>query len=59
MILDPAIVARALTYSVEALKNSITNAAVTYTYAVDIGALALFAVIFLVVATFILKKRIS
>jgi len=48
-----------LTYAVEALRNSIAYSSVTYTYAVDIGALALFAVIFLVVATFILKKRIS
>ncbi len=48
-----------LTYSVEALRNSITNSAVTYTYAIDIGALALFTVLFLAVATVILKKRID
>jgi ABC-2 type transport system permease protein len=48
-----------LTYSVEALRNSIANPAVTYTYAVDIGALALFTVIFLALSTVILKKRIA
>ena len=48
-----------LTYSVEALRNSIANAAVTYTYAVDIGALALFTVIFLALSTVILRKRIA
>jgi len=48
-----------LTYSVEALRNSIANATVTYTYAVDIGALALFTVIFLAFSTVILKKRIA
>jgi len=48
-----------LTYSVEALRNSISNSAVTYTYAVDIGALALFTVIFLALSTMILKKRIA
>jgi ABC-2 type transport system permease protein len=54
------IVARVLplTYSLEALRNSITDTAVTYTYAVDIGALALFTAIFLVVSTLILRKRI-
>src|SRR3972149_11052066 len=48
-----------LTYSVEALRNSIANSAVTYTYAIDIGALALFTVVFLAVSTVILKKRIA
>jgi len=48
-----------LTYAVEALRNSIVYASVTYTYAVDIGAMALFTVIFLVLATVILRKRIS
>jgi ABC-type multidrug transport system permease subunit len=48
-----------LTYSVEALRNSIANPSVTYTYAVDIGALALFTVIFLALSTVILKKRIA
>jgi ABC-2 type transport system permease protein len=47
-----------LTYSVEALRNNIANSAITYTYAVDICALALFTVIFLAAATVILKKRI-
>ena len=48
-----------LTYAVEALRNSIAYASVTYGYVVDIGTLALFTVIFLVSATLILKKRIS
>lgn len=48
-----------LTYSLEALRNSIANTSVTYTYAVDIGALALFTVIFLVASTLILKRRIA
>jgi ABC-2 type transport system permease protein len=48
-----------LTYAVEALRNSIVYASVTYTYAIDIGAMALFTVIFLVLATAILRKRIS
>jgi ABC-type multidrug transport system permease subunit len=48
-----------LTYAVEALRNSIANSAVTYTYAVDIAALALFTVIFLAASTWILKKRIA
>jgi len=48
-----------LTYSVEALRNSITNSSVTYIYAIDIGALALFTIIFLALSTVILKKRIT
>ena len=48
-----------LTYSVEALRNSIANMAVTYTYAIDIIALTLFTVIFLAVSTVILRKRIA
>jgi ABC-2 type transport system permease protein len=48
-----------LTYSVEALRSSITNSSVTLTYAVDIGVLALFTVIFLALSTVILKKRIA
>lgn len=48
-----------LTYSVEALRYSITNLVVTYIYAIDIGALALFTIIFLEASTVILKKRIA
>ncbi len=48
-----------LTYSVEALRNSIANSTVTFTYAVDIGVLALFTLIFLALSTVILKKRIA
>jgi ABC-2 type transport system permease protein len=48
-----------LTYSVEALRSSIANSTVTLTYAVDIGVLALFTVIFLALSTAILKKRIA
>ena len=48
-----------LTYSVEALRNSVTDSAIAYSYAVDIGALALFTVVFLAAATVILKKRIA
>ena len=48
-----------LTYSVEALRNSVTGSAIAYSYAVDIGALALFTIIFLAAATVILKKRIA
>jgi ABC-2 type transport system permease protein len=48
-----------LTYSVEALRNSIANSTVTLIYAVDIGALALFTLIFLALSTVILKKRID
>jgi ABC-2 type transport system permease protein len=48
-----------LTYSVEALRSSIANSTVTLIYAVDIGALALFTLIFLALSTVILKKRIA
>jgi ABC-2 type transport system permease protein len=48
-----------LTYSVEALRNCINTSALTYTYTIDIGALALFTVIFLALSTAILKKRLA
>lgn len=48
-----------LTYSVEALRNSITETAVTYTYMLDIVALALFTIVLLVLSAKILEKRIA
>jgi ABC-2 type transport system permease protein len=48
-----------LTYSVEALSNSISYSAVTNIYLIDIAALFLFTVIFLSIATVILKKRLA
>lgn len=47
-----------LTYSVEALRNCLSNSGVTYIYAVDIAALALFTFVFLVISTAILKRRL-
>ena len=47
-----------LTYSVEALRNCLSNSAVTYIYAIDIAALSLFAFVFLALSTAILKKRL-
>jgi len=47
-----------LTYSVEALRNCLSNSGVTYIYAVDIAALALFTFVFLVISTMILKRRL-
>jgi len=48
-----------LTYSVEALRNSVSNSAVTYIYAIDIVALFLFTLVFLSLSTAILKKRLT
>jgi ABC-2 type transport system permease protein len=48
-----------LTYSVEALKGSIVEPAVTYTYILDIVALTLFAIVLLALSTKILEKRIA
>src|SRR3990170_2962024 len=48
-----------LTYSVEALRSCLSNSAVTYFYAVDVGALFLFTIVFLALATAILKKRLA
>jgi len=48
-----------LTYAVEALRDCVTNSAVTYTYLIDISALSLFAVVFLALSTIILKRKIS
>jgi ABC-2 type transport system permease protein len=48
-----------LTYSVEALRNCVSNSAVTYIYAIDIVALFLFTLVFLSLSTAILKKRLT
>jgi len=48
-----------LTYSVEALRSSIGEPAVTYTYILDIVALTLFAIVLLALSTKILEKRIA
>jgi ABC-2 type transport system permease protein len=48
-----------LTYSVEALRSSMTNSAITFTYLLDILALALFSLMLLVIATKVLQKRIE
>ena len=48
-----------LTYSVEALRTSIAEPAVTYTYILDIVALTLFTIVLLALSTKILEKRIA
>ncbi|HKM59754.1 MAG TPA: hypothetical protein VJY36_02660 [Candidatus Bathyarchaeia archaeon] len=48
-----------LTYSIEALQNSISGSALTNIYLIDIAALFVFTVIFLAIATAVLKKRIE
>jgi len=48
-----------LTYSVEALRNCLSNSAVTYVYAIDIVALFMFTLVFLALSTAILKKRLT
>ena len=48
-----------LTYSVEALRSCISNSGITSIYFIDIGALSFFTVVFLLLATLILKKRIA
>lgn len=47
-----------LTYSVEALRSCISNSAVTNIYVIDIAALFLFTLVFLAIATAVLKKRL-
>jgi ABC-2 type transport system permease protein len=47
-----------LTYSVEALRSCVTNSAVTSIYLVDIAALFVFTVVFLSIATVVLKRRL-
>jgi ABC-2 type transport system permease protein len=48
-----------LTYSVEALRSSIAQPAVTYTYILDIAALTLFTIVLLAISTKILERRIA
>lgn len=48
-----------LTYSVEALRNSITDSAVTNMYLIDIAALFVFTAVFLSIATAVLKKGLA
>jgi len=48
-----------LTYSVEALRSSVAEPPVTYTYFLDIVALALFTIVLLALSTKILEKRIA
>jgi len=48
-----------LTYSIEALQNCISSSAITNIYLIDIAALFAFTVIFLSIATMVLKKRIE
>jgi ABC-2 type transport system permease protein len=48
-----------LTYSVEALRNSISYSVATNIYLIDIAALFVFTVIFLSIATAVLKKRLA
>jgi ABC-type multidrug transport system permease subunit len=48
-----------LTYSVEALRSCISSSGVTGLYLIDLAALFLFTVVFLFLATLILKKRLA
>jgi ABC-2 type transport system permease protein len=48
-----------LTYSVEALRNSITSSSITGTYIIDIAALFIFTIAFLSVATLVLKRSLT
>jgi ABC-2 type transport system permease protein len=48
-----------LTYSVEALRNCVSSSALTNIYLIDIGALFLFTIIFLSIATMVLKRRLD
>jgi ABC-2 type transport system permease protein len=48
-----------LTYSVEALRSSIAEPAITYTYMLDIAALTLFTIVLLVLSAKILERRIT
>jgi ABC-type multidrug transport system permease subunit len=48
-----------LTYSVEALRSCVTDSAVTSIYLVDIAALLVFTVVFLSIATVVLKRRLA
>jgi ABC-2 type transport system permease protein len=46
-----------LTYSVEALRSSIADSGVTYTFLLDIAALTLFSVVLLALASKTLQRR--
>jgi ABC-2 type transport system permease protein len=48
-----------LTYSIEALRSSMTHFAVTSTYLLDILVLSLFALAFLILATKILQRKMA
>jgi len=48
-----------LTYSVEALRSCVTSSALNTIYLIDIGALFVFTIIFLSVATIVLKRRLD
>jgi ABC-2 type transport system permease protein len=48
-----------LTYSVEALRNCISTSSVTSIYVIDLAALSAFTLVFLAIATTVLKKRLS
>jgi ABC-2 type transport system permease protein len=48
-----------LTYSIEALRNCISNSAITGIYVIDLAALSVFTIVFLAVATAVLRKRIT
>ncbi len=48
-----------LTYSVEALRSSVNESAVTSTYLLDIAALALFTILLLVLSAKILERRMT
>jgi ABC-2 type transport system permease protein len=48
-----------LTYSVEALRNSISSSAITNIYLIDIAALSVFTILFLSIATVVLKKSLA
>jgi len=48
-----------LTYSVEALRNCVSNSAITSIYFINIAALSLFTLIFLALSTAILKKKLT
>jgi ABC-2 type transport system permease protein len=48
-----------LTYSVEALRNSISYSSITNVYLADIAALFVFTVVFLSIATVVLRRRLT
>ena len=48
-----------LTYSVEAMRNCISSSAVTNIYLIDISVLFVFTVVFLSIATVVLRRRLA